>query len=372
MECINHNRYFIFLLLTLLTVGCEKVSLPDPVEEVPIFTSKLSLGDQTLDLAAGRENYELATRFNKDDKGVVTFLGILKPKDCRDNNRCPQSLRFAIRDQSIFDPATFRVDQALKVRNYAYSWNHHRDSVQVALVVDDLSPNLSQVPAQWDFGQARVLKQDHRGALLAIDRTQTYRISYTITRGNLLSQQVQTVNLTEGGCRCVIATNGKEISVRAMGEAPFQYQWSTGDTTQTLVRANASVRKFEVTVTDAKGCVSKAALSPSIASVDVTNFSSVSFDIKKQGHVATLDRLQLGQVVIEYIDRNQQTFSSQRFSQPEDSYFNITDVSEFEENAAGQRTKKLQIELSCLLFDASVDNHRPLMGKATIAVAYPD
>ena len=371
MEWLNNNRCFLLFLLTLSVVGCEKVTLPEPVEEVPIFTSRLSLGDQTLDLAAGRENYELATRFSKDDAGVVTFLGILKPKDC-DNNRCPQSLRFAIRDQAIFDPLTFRVDQALKVRSYAYSWNRHRDSVQVALVVDELPPNLSLIPAQWDFGQARVLKQDHRGAILAIDRTQTYRIGYTITRGNLLSQQVQTVNLTEGGCRCVIATNGKEIGVRAMGEAPFKYEWSTGDTTQTLIRANASVRKFEVTVTDANGCVSKAALSPSIASVDVANFSSVSFDIKKQGHVASLDRLRLGQVVIEYIDRKQETFSSQRFSQPEDSYFNITNVSEFEENEAGQRTKKLQIELSCLLFDSSTDKHRPLMGRATIAVAYPD
>jgi len=365
-------KYRILVLILCVVAGCKKVEIPEPKEEKPVFFSDLKLGDRSLNLVAGQENIQLETRFAKDEKGIITFIGVFRPKDCP-SLRCPQSMRFAIRDFQLFNPNAFRVENALKPAQYGYSWFHHRDSVNVVFEVDSIINNGTKI--EWNFDQNRVHLDNRRLAEVVLSRSRSYKIELKTKLGNFTSRQVQTINLQEGSCRAVIRVDGKKLAVRTSGKEPFKFHWNTGETTRviSLDRTSTDLSNFAVTVTDVRQCESISEIDARIIMAsNADRITAANFNVKKSEHLRTNDPLQFGQAAVEYINAAGDSFSSQRFSQPVESEFKVLSVSDFTDNEQGQRTKKIELQLSCLLYGNSVDQAIQLSGKVTMAVAYPD
>jgi len=84
------------------------------------------------------------------------------------------------------------------------------------------------------------------------------------------------------------------------------------------------------------------------------------------------DTLQPGSVTIRWVDENGVVWESQRGQQMPDAYFQILSSEPYELNENGQKTRKMNVSFSCLLFNP--DNPsvgRPISGTAVTAVAYP-
>lgn len=376
-EVMKICTYAYAIAFLLLLVGaCKKVELPEPIEEEPVFFSELRLGDQRLNLAAGQNDYELVTRYAKSDQNVLTFAGVFKRKDCP-SLRCAKSLRFVIRDIQLYDAGNFNVDQSIKPSNiYGFNWAHHRDSLHVRFQVDSIFRRGYQL--KWRFMNNT---QDQTNANLLnvqLDRSVEYQVALHAVRGNLRSSQLQTIDLEEGGCSAIIQTQEKNrLAVKARGKEPFTYRWKNLRDTSRVIAVNLQpndVREYEVTVTDARGCQSVAAISSHVLGVatSVDHNRSVGFELAGREHISNRDKLALQRVTVEYLNQDLKSFSSHKFSQPDRASFEIMSVTDFQDDELGQKTKKIQAKLSCLLYGQNVNDVIPLEGTVTFAVAYPD
>jgi hypothetical protein len=125
-----------------------------------------------------------------------------------------------------------------------------------------------------------------------------------------------------------------------------------------------------VTVTDSRGCVSEATLGFTAGMAKDTPCTS-NFNFTRK-FTNNLDKLQLGSTVIEVINRDGRVYRSDVFRQPSSSYFQILEITDFQDNERGQKTKKLKINLNAQLFEKSdAAQLLELKGTCVIAVAYP-
>ncbi len=366
-------KVHVLVLLLFLISACNKIDVPEPKEEEPVFQSHLKLGDRSLNLAAGQNNYELVTRFNKTEQ-VMTFMGIFKPKDCP-SLKCAQSLRFLIRDVKPYDRTTFNADESIRPRTHPFGWLHHRDSVKVQFLAD--SSFRQGYKIEWQILD-QMSSQDHAATQVILDRSKHYKIGVRAVRGVFESSQVQTVDLANGGCQAFIQVRDRDkLAVVAKGKEPFRYQWSHHDDTSRIVSTSISSnehREYRVTVTDARGYQSVASVNNQIlrlTNADVVP-SSINFRIASREHLSNRDPMGFRNVIVEYFDRDLQSFSSLKFSQPAQANFKILAVSDFNDNPEGQKTKKIEARLSCHLFGSNVNDFIPLEGRVVFAVAYPD
>ena len=86
-----------------------------------------------------------------------------------------------------------------------------------------------------------------------------------------------------------------------------------------------------------------------------------------------IQSIQYGKVLIEVIREDGKVYRSDRFKQPSTARFSILDITDFEKNERGHKTKKLKIDLSSMLStktDALEEIN--LDGICVIAIAYPE
>ncbi len=359
------------LILLFVTLGCEKVTVPDPQpeEQEPVFFSDLQFGNSSLKLAAGIDNYHLDARFVREGD-VMTFVGTFKPEDCQER-QCPGSLRLAIRDVKPFDRASFNINQALREASYNYAWKLNRDSMVVKLNPHHSDPSTANSRIQWSF-DARELNIDNNVVALVFDRHTSYTVELQQNFGQCQSRQIQTLHLAGNSCKCkiVLHNNSRMATVQASGAEPYTYKWSTGSDSVRTELKPLTDQLLWVEVTDANGCVSAS----EVRAPGTSGFRQdciADFRTEVVGHLENIDKFQFRKVFVEYIDDGGNRFISNKFSQPRDAFFRVLSVTDFERNAEGHPTKKVNLELSCLLYNQRVDEALPLKGKISMAVAYP-
>ena len=203
-------------------------------------------------------------------------------------------------------------------------------------------------------------------------RDRDYRITLEIKERGCSSKQIQTVRIPDGGCRSRIRVDGDGVlSVRSTGVPPLQYNWmnQSKDSTFRIVNLNSvQNRNVWVQVTDANGCISESEIGFDPSNRKSSCIADFEYSAKR---IVNRDHLQLGRVTIDYINENGAFFTSNFLQQPANSFFEILTVEDFEENAAGQPTKKLNMEFLTTLYAPDTDETMQLKGKTIFAVAYP-
>ncbi|MBK8566211.1 MAG: hypothetical protein IPN76_23430 [Saprospiraceae bacterium] len=89
-------------------------------------------------------------------------------------------------------------------------------------------------------------------------------------------------------------------------------------------------------------------------------------------HVDYADSLQFSAATIIYSDDAGNKYRSDRQPQPSDYYFKILEVSDYDENEKGEKTKKISLEFTCRVWNESGEHIDIREGRAVIAVSYPD
>ncbi|MDH3648050.1 MAG: hypothetical protein OEQ53_00110 [Saprospiraceae bacterium] len=374
MKNIIAIKALVCLLVMLLSWRCEKVSVPEPtsVDETPVFVADLDVGGQTIDLSAGKDDYFMDASFEEDDAGVLIFVGTLRPKACT-ARLCPRSLRIIIRDFQKFDPANFNVNASLSRGELPFVQAFRNDSVRIKFKDQSLSPNAA-FKSTWSFGNGDRAEIPNPISVFAIDELYNVRLQIASQFG-CMSEQEQTIDPSgKRGCfaRLAFADNGSKVRVRAQGVAPFSYKWNNGsiDSIAAFDVAVASAKIISVTVTDADGCVSSSSVDLSELKRD-NDRCIAHFGYEQQGNPTVHDQENLGKVTIQYIDDQETLFRSNVFRQPADASFQVLSIEDFIDNEKGQKTKKLELAFSCLLWNEDHSQHIRLRGKSVFAIAYP-
>ena len=373
----NLIKYGFFIAVLVCTMGCKKVVIPEPEDSSPAFFTNLSLGDIELDLTAGKSNYELHTRYERDANNIMTFVGMFRPQDCL-TRACPGSLLIVIRDIQKYSSTNFNIDQSLRSStNYQYGWERHSDSVELVFRINhESNNNVVSLHPEFKMEGARIISREIPTVRAIFDRNIKTEVILKTMIGRETHRQQQTIGFEKGNCRVRLGTRVDTLKARPMeGKEPFTYRWSSSDQTGDYIkldRASAG-RNYAVTMTDANGCKCSAEIG-NLQTIMTNDRPHVMADFshKEIGHIKSEDRLMLGQVHVAYFDENRMKYSTRTFSQPQQSFFRILSVTDFQDNEAGERTKKMEIELDCVLYGERVHDARPLKGKITMAVAYPD
>lgn len=372
---LNHRYIGLFFLLQLFLGACNKIDVPEPIEEAPVFYTDLRAGDIDLNLSAGRDNYLMEANFRvENNTRILDLIGVLRPADCT-ARLCPGSVRISLRNSTLFNPGTFDVDELFSKNQFNYAWNVNRDSALVVFMPDISSNDITTI--SWLFEDGRG-KEEHNKKVVekVLKINQDYRMRLEIRQRSCTSSQTQTINLGSQGCKTNIGIRDRKLGARTpQGQAPFKYQWSNGSSDSTILLSALTAvdmrNNISVTVTDSRGCVSEASIgfTPGMAN-DSHCTSNFTYSRKFSENQ---DKLQLGSSVIEVINRDGSIYRSDVFRQPSSSSFQIIEIADFQDNERGQKTKKLKINLNAHLFENSdAAQLLELKGICVIAVAYPD
>ena len=108
------------------------------------------------------------------------------------------------------------------------------------------------------------------------------------------------------------------------------------------------------------GCISESEIGFDPSNRNSACIADFEYSAKR---IVNRDHLQLGRVTIDYINENGDFFTSNFLQQPANSFFEILMVEDFEENAAGEPTKKLNMEFLTTLYAPGTDENHAIKGK---------
>lgn len=370
---MNTLKYIKYLIIMLIGFSCDKVDVPDPVDVGPIepvFYTDLDLGNMKINAAAGKDNYVMDASYQIDPgRGTLDLIGFFRPEDCT-GRPCNNSLKIILRNHLVYSNATFNVNNFLKKDRYEFAWTVERDSAVVKFKARQ-SPTASAALI-WRIGDREIRNREQIEYVVKVDRD--YPVSIRTNQQACASRQQQTINLLTGGCSSVIKIENRRAVVRTTGKPPFKYQWSTGARDSLVILdpvLTNTMKEISVKVIDSENCESEYTLgfSPGTAN---DRYCETSFTYTRHPRPST-DLLQLGRAMIEYTDDQGTTLRSGGYRQPRDASFEIVEVSDFEENEMGQKTKKIQARITCLLGNPdNPEEEVKLSGTCVFAIAYPD
>lgn len=365
---------FLFVVISFsVIIACEKVDVPDPTEvpmSGPVFYSDLDLGGLPFSAQAGVDNYLMDATFKRDPlTGTVDLIGYLRPEDCNARS-CVNSLKIILRDKKRAN-ASFNIDQMINTSEIEFASTFSRDSALVKFIPSENSVTDATV-FTWQINDEKEV-HNRRSLESTLNRYDDYQVKLNLNHGSCKSLQIQTVNLSNGGCKTFIRVSDRKAAAVCNGKAPFKYKWSNGmlDSIVTLDAFAANNNVLSVQVIDSEGCMSEASLGFSPGASD-ERFCRTDFTYDSR-LLELVDRGQIVRIFVEVSDQSGVIYRSNGFVQPQQAVFKILEVSDFERNERGQKTKKIVAEINCLLSQQDApEKEIKLAGRISFAVAYPE
>lgn len=346
------------MLTLLLAAACNKVELPPPLGEDPIFSLDLTwTNGGSLKLTAGEDRYYLFTGFEADSLDVFEFYGRFGQIDCL--NQCGPGFAIYFRDDQVTasGPPAFPV--------FLQEGEEYGYSAPAVITFDTLSHYSVQFqstsntggvfyPQLWTINDTLTIAGSD--PLLVWEDEIPFKACLEI--GNpaqgAYSRQCQTVQLDSlPGFSVTINSDSNTVLLSANplgGQPPFSYFWNTGATTPSIQNVQPG-STYCVDVTDALGELSSSCvyISPNPAMQAIT--ASFSYQSSLQTTILPVpgDTLQLGKVILEYTEEGV-SFRSDRQQQPPWAYFIIDEVSPYNSNENDFPTLFIRARFSGVLY----------------------
>lgn len=393
---------YVFLIIILLISSCKKVDLPDPTFSQPVFYVDWTSNGVSEGLTAGEDNFVLTSDFGMDNNGVHEFIAKFDKIDCV--FECGESLVIKIKDFQVAVAGGVNIEEALVPGNYFYE--AHPDTIWIVDVAttytidfDASSTIFSSGGANptpiytWTFPNGNTItSMDPQVQFILQDINIPNEVPVTLlvlgdSTANCFSTATQLIRLNAAGstqCGVQIMTNSNPIGLLdslnaiAYGTAPFTYLWSTGESSADIFPQFFG-DPYSVTITDATGCVAESmVIAPSPNALDFCSAhftSNISVDsVVDSTFTIETNPFEFSKIIIEYTDKDSTFYSTELAPQTNvvNSFFKINAVDDFDDNPSGQKTKKLNIQFSCILFSENGDSMELTEGEGVIGVAYPD
>lgn len=366
------TKYIGFIVSFLVFWGCNKIEIPIRMAEAPIFELKAVLGTQPFNLAAGKENVILDTRFQQEELGVLKLIGELRKKDCIPP--CPSSLRITLRqNHREFVSSPSRSINPGRRPFFIATEDSLLIQTRNASVLSN-SGGASRYSFTWTVNDKKFADKENIALRLNPLVRNNVCMHLMHPEGTSASQcQAVDYNLADSfpGLKVnIVARNipnkGWMLTTETSGTGPFKYSWNNKSLDPSVELDFKKASTSCVTVTDPRGNKASSCVdfNPEAKIRSLANFDLIYDQSRLK------DFTQFNTVEITYIDDQGFRYSSSGQVQPGTAFFEILEDSPFEENDLKQATRKLKLNFDLILYG----NSRPKItfkGGGSIAVAYP-
>ena len=383
------GKIFIMAISVMVLMHCQKVTLPDPMEGMPVFEVDASLGTDNLNLIAGEEGYVMraSNELDTSTSGLTLYTATFEHLD-----GTGEELRFIFRG---VDAQQAMPDSALQAKAYDYlvpmydsSYLVHRATFTSGVVSNDV---ITPYAYFWDFGDGATSNEaspvhdyenlEDRTVYLEVTGANGVKASYEryIVWG--LTTEECVVDFSVQG---IMNNNGVQISLLNSPSLFYtNYMWNGSSTDSldfvnlNLAGGNSTQQCLFATLGTALGDVCSATVCKGIYSVasnpiNFIGYLETSYAFSMEEVEETLPAPdQLGTVIIEYTAEDGTVYSSSINSQTSDAFFVVNTIEEYEENELGEATRKMNIQFSTNLYSETGQLFAPLSGEGTIGVSLP-
>lgn len=370
------KKYSHLLLFVLLWSACSKESFPPDGAEEPVFVAQFQIAQDAYSLSAGKDSLYLFTKhqYDPDTANVVICSGAFAAVDCP-GAYCPGSLTFEFRNTIEGAEVFFDTAFAVGPRPYLYVGTPIGDTLKrIRFFTSD---TLDYVSFQWliDGGSpvtGRSITKEytdnnpHQVTLRALRNGAIGSIVSRTIVPDILNETYPAVNITVTDS---VQAGSYVLIANTLGTAVESFAWNTGDSTQQIEVSQLDAN-YAVTVKNTAGDTAYAVIAAVNAITPIV--SSANFEFTVENVLPPSDPLQLGSVLIRWVDENNTVWESRRGAQPASSFFQILSSENYELNENGQKTRKMEVAFSCIMFNINnLSESRPISGTAVIAVAHP-
>ncbi|MFK8007984.1 MAG: hypothetical protein AB8H03_16625 [Saprospiraceae bacterium] len=392
------KKVLIYISLIVFAIGgCKKVDLDDVPSGDPVFTTSAELDGVQLNLVAGDDDFYMFSEFSKDNFDVYTMTGrFAKDTNCQDD--CEESLSFSIRSSYIdsFPNQIFNIDQALVSNS---NLNYFSDSNS-----NSIGYNYFFSAEYFDFVSASQADSFYWEISSDSFSFNTFSDSFSIAYLGNTDIDVRLEITSTGGCTSYIQKtiplgllDDCDLSVNIELDSfnvPIFFLTPSFVNNSTVPinwinfnNLNNDTLIFFLTTTippsglflfiSSSGnqqCLVELGicpeLGPNMGFPESFSFPKINYTVDSFS-VGDPDE-QLSAVTIEYQDATGTYSSEFADSLNSNSTFTITKIEEYDDNEIGEKTKKLTIEYNCILGKEGSGETKNIIGRAEIAVAYPD
>ncbi|MBK7937281.1 MAG: hypothetical protein IPJ82_09405 [Lewinellaceae bacterium] len=354
----------LLLPLALLWPACEKNSLPPTSFDDPVFFVNFKVdtfASQTL--TAGVNDVYLFTRLETGPDDVITSYNYFSNTQCPEAD-CPGSLGFEFRSHfgvdSVFSGGYYpykKPDSVATPDYYDFEYEiRHFDqysswtlSVNNTLLLESANIFKISVPAY---------NLDARSVLVSATKNNGPTSTYSRT---LLPDNPSAYPSVE--IKAVFSQGQYMLTAETSGAPVIEYLWSNG-LTDSIIHSDTLLKTYSVTVTDGAGNTAEAGLD-NLSGVNSISTAGVSFSYQP-----VYNPLQLGTVVIQWVDESGTIWRSDLGEQPNDTFFQILSSEPYEANENGVATQKLTVAYQCVMYNIPLGSLQ-FSGSGVIAMAVP-
>jgi len=342
-----------FAMFAIFISSCDKVELPDPILDDPVFVVAGMVDGEAFDFQAGVDEYYLFTQVTEDINGFLVYEGTLKDiDDCE--NPCPNSLSIEFRKDTI--PGA-NIEDLLNV-GLKEIWNKDLSTTgnMAAVTFENLSTASPGSTFEWNFGNNITSMLEDPGTVvfdsLVPNSNPIISLKVSSASGNCSSIYSNPIITPSTECMVSISLEsipaGQELCANMMGVAPFSYNWQDasgfGQTSECISVPSDTLGSIFLISTDASGCSDSMSLDFFGDLGQPTEFCTARFRISDYVTIVAEDDLGFGKVNIIYVDENGVSYESNSAELNPLDNFTILSAESYDDNENGKATYKFTFE----------------------------
>ncbi len=371
---VAKSLIFLCAFASLFITSCHKPDDPDTNEPDPVFYINATLDNVPLEINAGKYNYYMYSDYALDSNDVFNFSGEFRKTDCSD---CRNTLKIAFNNYKADAVPSTAIDGASFPVSYLPFAIPGGVPATYSVKFTPLTSGGQPLSYLWDFGDGSTstdASPTHvyaNTAIYQVGLTVNYASGCSSNISNPLNCGVTSLSCDAGFILSAVDTTTVALTSSSGGTGPWTYDWDFGDgsahditANPTHTFANAGVYQVCLTTISSDSCTNTRCL-------NVATENPGTCSIRYSTTVAAITNpFNLLNAVVEWTDINGNHFTSDNSAQPSSSYFKINSVEDYDNNENGQKTKKLNLSISCVLYNGS-NTIQLENAAAVIAVAYP-
>jgi len=383
--------YCLFVLFVFSMQSCKK----DPggtffAEPEPVFSVAATFGTSDILLEAGRENFYMFTSYDTDSLDVLTFKGEFKQlENCLSD--CDVALSISLRDSKVYDASTSTsIDvSTLKSTGFGFVGTNNDTTGQTAYEImfnnRSFSTEGGSSELLWEFPSSLNVEETEpefteifEASTLADGITGSLTAEFgscSSTFEKVISSDYQTDCYNEIDFNIVPKADGVNYQVLPVNSDFPNWQYSWDDSfVDTLTIASPGT--YCLTVTNSNGCSSERCISISNLSQSPDSieycYAGFSYEVNPLATPGPIDAFDFSKILITYTDKDGVEYRSDLSSQPDNSFFIIESVEDYDFNEFQQPTVKLKASFKVILYNESTGEGVWLEdGEATFGIALP-
>ncbi|GAB4203602.1 MAG: hypothetical protein Fur0023_10610 [Bacteroidia bacterium] len=367
-----------WILIMLMFVTCRKKTIKDYIDNSntnPVFYINGTVNNQSLNISAGNNDYILLSNYQYDNNiKTYIFSGMFQKNNCTD---CKNSIKIKIADDTIIPPGNLSHIQNLipKIYNFAQDSSINFSYLN-AYSSDAFSGyasyylNNNKISSNVYFTNYFILPGDYQLKLKIYQPTMGCNDSLENTfHLNKLDDFYATYKYTKYGTSVT-------FTILCNNPAPTTFTIDFGDG-QTTVTSNTFItHTYDTSFQFTPLIVKLSAQSPKNKLCEFVNVIRLS-GLCSANYYYTIKSFwttysYYSKITIEYTDENGHFYSSSYAEQPQNNYFEILEISDYQKNDKNQNTKKIKARFKVRVFDLNDSNiYKDISAETVFAVAYP-